>query len=611
MDLRRKGRQDDLFLQVARDESGLSGTDEEGKEPPTFRERIRSRAEKRRSLPADIVHSPLDFANQRTDDFAYSESPQETSFQPRAPQHMGRYSTSRLRSPSVASYNPRAETLSGGPGRSRSGHLPRYSIQNDHSPVSPSRLAAHTRSPELSHNARRRPSVGAISPQRQKERQHHLLPLESASESPPDSSEPKQSNGDTESVPSQTAASTVWDELDDLKSRIKKLELTGKWPPSSNATTSFERPRTATTAPTTIDSSPKHDRKAESREQTPTNKEESVSAQDIANTHPLLHNALAKARPLLNPSLYRSLEATANDALQLSVISAGTVSQSSTATAVGGAAVVDRQLRRKANAMCRNLTDLCLALCDGKHETPSVAASPVLLDRPSRQPSIAHQRSNLGSGAVVVLPDGYRPASRLDARRTSLGLQPLGADGGLYRRSREDVSTSEEETTPAKTTYALDQGSIERPASRLLGIRKQAYGDFSGDEEVGMRPPSRAMTDVGTLRKGHGRRDYEVNGQERSPTLREALISRRVNAAAREGNQTLPRVSSMNSEISRRRYFDRSTPPVLEEGEIELPPQNRSRRRITSLGANQSVHRVMEEPHRTMSLSQKHDFIAE
>lgn len=77
----------------------------------------------------------------------------------------------------------------------------------------------------------------------------------------------KSKNDGTESTMSTTAPSTVWDELDDLKSRIRKLELTGKLPSSSAAAMSSmagERPRTATTTVTTVSSSPKHKQKASS-----------------------------------------------------------------------------------------------------------------------------------------------------------------------------------------------------------------------------------------------------------------------------------------------------------------------------------------------------------
>ncbi len=64
----------------------------------------------------------------------------------------------------------------------------------------------------------------------------------------------------TESSASTAAPSTVWDELDDIKSRIHRLELTGKIPATSGAAmsrVSDERPPTATTTVTTISTSPK------------------------------------------------------------------------------------------------------------------------------------------------------------------------------------------------------------------------------------------------------------------------------------------------------------------------------------------------------------------
>ena len=158
-------------------------------------------------------------------------------------------------------------------------------------------------------------------------------------------------------------------------------------PATSAAAVSSEindRPRTATTAPTTIDSSPKHEKPNSSEkkiEHDPEPEPEPASATieppleyvvggpHAANIHPTLHSALAKAKPLLNGSLYRTLEATAADALQLAAMtgSAGPQGTALTAAAIiNGVTVSDRHVRRKADTMCRNLTDLVLALCEGK-----------------------------------------------------------------------------------------------------------------------------------------------------------------------------------------------------------------------------------------------------
>ncbi|KAI2208588.1 hypothetical protein LOZ17_006587, partial [Ophidiomyces ophidiicola] len=174
----------------------------------------------------------------------------------------------------------------------------------------------------------------------------------------------------TESTLSTTAPSTVWDELDDLKSRIRKLELTGKLPASSAAamsSVSVERPRTATTTVTTISSSPKHGRKTSASP----NAAAGSSVGDTAGAvdmqiQSLLRAALAKAKATLSPAVYGTLEATANDALTLASAFSPPPppppqqQMGSGMSSAGG----DRQAKRKIDSMCRSLTELCIALAD-------------------------------------------------------------------------------------------------------------------------------------------------------------------------------------------------------------------------------------------------------
>src|SRR2546423_2029168 len=106
----------------------------------------------------------------------------------------------------------------------------------------------------------------------------------------------------TDSTISTTAPSTVWDELDDLKSRIKKLELTGKLPSSSAAARSSatgERHRTATTNATTLSTSPKHAKAS-------TSPPDSAIDGVPSTVHPLLHEALNKARSAVSQEVYQN-----------------------------------------------------------------------------------------------------------------------------------------------------------------------------------------------------------------------------------------------------------------------------------------------------------------
>ncbi|KAF3044166.1 hypothetical protein E8E11_000022, partial [Didymella keratinophila] len=180
------------------------------------------------------------------------------------------------------------------------------------------------------------------------------------------------SHHETESQGSTGPAASVWDELDELKNRIKKIELGGgKTPATSNAAVaqaSAERPRTANTTATTVSSSPHQLRK-------PSGSPSESTVETSANrVYPLLKDALAKAKQHTAPSVYRTLEATATEAIALAEMAGSTGVLSSAASVYSGAGAADRQVRRKADNLCHSLTELCIALCDTK---PSIASPAV------------------------------------------------------------------------------------------------------------------------------------------------------------------------------------------------------------------------------------------
>lgn len=609
----------DLFLQLAED-----GTER----APT-----RSSWHGKRRSHADTLPSPPDDRRPRT-------SGQITG-RPSSRIGVSRLDMHRNSEPQRYRATPRAESIvslrqddaASVSGRSRDGRPSRFSIAHDRSPMSPSRLGEAVKSPELPTFGRRRPSFGAPSVKSRAHRQSQLAaqPQGSEGESPAESLEPKRSLPESESVESNTAPSTVWDELDDLKSRIKKLELTGKMPSTSSAAVAAsieqsERPRTATTAPTTIDSSPKQERKgnteakAAGQKSEPRQQSTPVASPSMASTHPTLHAALAKAKTLLNASLYRTLEATANDALQLVALTNSAGPQGTTfsaASIINGVTVSDRHVRRKADTMCRNLTDLCLALCEGKHETPSsVLASPIAIDSAPRPkpPTSRYARSSIGYGEDAS-GGASRPMSRLEARKSSiLGIQPSNSSLNSPQASADDVSASEQETTPSHVPQQHEPRRYGRAGSRLAAPRISRYDEPSGDEDPTVRPLSRAMTDIGSHRQSQHRsqRDYSntssLKRPERSPSLRDSLAARRANATSHEKN----RVSSLTVDPARRRFLRESTPPVLEEdSEYSLAQQQpEPRRRIMSSGGSSgnqySSRRAVElAASRSASLSQR------
>ncbi|KAF2773162.1 hypothetical protein EJ03DRAFT_324209 [Teratosphaeria nubilosa] len=623
-------RDADLFLELAHDA-------EVEDERPVSRDRTASRlsqAPKRRSLPMNSRMASAE-GRPRSSGSALGERPGSRGLQSSA---LSSY-PDRFRD---TTRDMQADDTVSISGRSVTSRAHRYNVgaPPERSPLSAGLAgrvrSSEIRSPEQPSYARRNQLFGRAQ--------------DSQDESPAESSEPKRSQGDSGSADSDTA-DTVWDELDDLKSRIKRLELTGKIPPSSSAAisgSSSERPRTATTAPTTIDSSPKQERKQtqpeseageedaagmktapqsrpQSRHQTqsPTTGH-TVGGPNAAGLHPLLHSGLAKAKPLLSGTLYRALEATAADALQLAAMAGGAgpqVTTFSAASAINGMTVSDRAVRRKADSMCRNLTDLCLALCEGKHEAlnvTSVTASPVAVEVPKASPIIRYSRSSIGPGEDTSR-SGIRPMSRLEARRSSiLGIQRSTSISSSRRESNTDLSVSEYEGTPSHSQASpRELRRVGRASSRLLSVRAPVFDDVSGDDDPTVRPVSRAMTDVGKLRAGSA-----VQIQQRSPqspqtpqsgSLREAIAARRANSGAYDQNREGKRVASMSAEAARRRWNRESTPSVREEeenyeGKAEGPdiqPLSGPRRRITSLGHYSARRSGADLPSRTTSLGSR------
>ncbi|CAK4030614.1 Hypothetical predicted protein [Lecanosticta acicola] len=580
-----------------------------------------SHPEKRRSLPADMA-TPSSDRRPSTSGSIYAR-PQSRLYvnSNRASTNLQRH-LDQYRSPAIRSSAQLADAASVS-NQSNSGRTRRYSLAPEQSPVSPSRYRERLRSPELRGygNGGRQSIVETL--------QSHdsNRTLESHEESLTEDSEAKQT-GSTSAESQET--DTVWDELDDLKSRIKKLELTGKAPTSSAAASgdSSDRPRTATTAPTTIGSSPKNERKQETESKsTPTPQPETPgSANTLASVHPALHSALAKAKPLLNASLFRTLEASANDALQLTAMASGGGPQGTnySAASIINGAVSDRQVRRKAGSLCRNLTDLCIALCEGKYEAPAIVTSPTSMDTITETPpSLRYSQSSHG---MQRNPSVGRPMSRLDARKSSiLGVPTVGSVDGLSPRGSIADASGSEQDSPQVPSYS-QQRRVSRAPTSVLRSRQQRQEEASGeDDEPTIRAHSRAVTDNGSLRaKSRAQPPERSPNAQRNPSLRESMMTRRTNETAYESNREIhtPRISSLGgSDLRRRRLYDQqATPPVGEEESSpddtqQTPSLHPSRRRITSSGQYGSTsRRVTGEflaPSRAASLNQRRSVIVE
>ncbi|KAE9972494.1 hypothetical protein BLS_004011 [Venturia inaequalis] len=410
------------------------------------------------------------------------------------------------------------------------------------------------------------------------------------------------------------APSTVWDELHELKSRIHKIELADQ--PSSGSNGSGERPRTATTTVTTMSSSPKYPFKAGSRT------ESSIGGPGAVNIHPLLHQSLARCKMLLNPGLYRSLEAAASDALETAIMAGSGGSSGSVyghGSMINGGAI-DRQLRRKADNVCRNLTDLCIALCEGKLDLPplNTIQPPASLARRRDSQDMSSPQTNNDSmirtfsRAASLEPEPHEQArlaapsralDRIASRRVSM-MSAAGEDSGgdspheapepIQRESPFSLSPAHAVATP------LPQHISKPPRSgtSLLKIRrrateKQAEHDEEEDDPT-LRAPSRANTEINPARRRSFRlspafsTSREYTSQHplpgSSPMTQSSPSLRRLNGSSLKTD--IPRSPSNGSSLLRqtsRQIFERERAGDSDATEEEAANARKHKRRSLGL----------------------------
>ncbi|UKZ59328.1 uncharacterized protein TrAtP1_000643 [Trichoderma atroviride] len=443
----------------------------------------------------------------------------------------------------------------------------------------------------------------------------------------------------------------VWDELDDLKSRIHRLELTGKLPPTSAAAlikSSEDRPPTATTTVTTMSVSP---RKSAAGQQTDAGSSTSSHGREA---HSNLHSALGKIKTILSPDVYRALETAANDALALSSMMGtpgqpGPISGSvSVVSGGGGPAITDRQLRRRTDSVCRSLTELCIALGeDSARPTVTVpqvvttqlssTRSPSSHPEPPKTPTMMNSKTYSVSRRSSVVPEqatqiisSPRATSKYEERRSmmlngnpltsprasaSTPATPHDAMSAARRASlvisRARRAVTEEAEDGRKSTALLrsrrlagdesDEGG--RRTSFLVRNRRGTVGEE--DEGARFRAPSRAITEVNGTRGSTREYPYvsdaptllpEVN----TPQAPSALSRRRLLTSGLQPSRLT--VPSTSATPTTRRFLERSLPEGVETGP-ERPSENRLSRHLSvQHGSSNHTSTYQSLQNRTSSL---------
>ncbi|KAL8902752.1 MAG: hypothetical protein Q9207_004405 [Kuettlingeria erythrocarpa] len=294
----------------------------------------------------------------------------------------------------------------------------------------------------------------------------------------------------TESTISTTAPSTVWDELDDLKSRIRKIELTGKLPSSSGAAISGAvngRPRTASTTMTTASISPKR------RQANVSPDASTVKDTDTSSLHPLLHSALAKARDWIDPKAYKALESTASDALTLAAMT-GNPKPTGEAAVQNAPQTIDRQIRRKADSLCRSLTELCIVLSEEKSSKEPAISTSRPGSRAGRKSSTDFQTpenpQTLRSTSQEPERSSSRIMSRLEARRTSLLVANTSTPPNAQNHDPDSPLIHQEASTPTQRPTLTD-----RTSSAILHRRRTVDGNTtSGSPTYSVNNNSRSLS---------------------------------------------------------------------------------------------------------------------
>ncbi|TQV94819.1 cell wall anchor protein [Cordyceps javanica] len=402
---------------------------------------------------------------------------------------------------------------------------------------------------------------------------------------PPQALEPQNGVEGTESTASTTAPSTVWDELDELKSRINRLEITGKMPSTSDAAVvkmSDERPVTAGTTATTASTSPKR------LVQVHTDETTSVSTQ--RDVYSNLQNALANCKLNLSVDVYRALDCVAQDALGLSMVVGHGPISSGASTVGSGNTITDRQLRRKAETVCRSLAELCIALNDdaayrvgtsqqqAQAFTPGTPSTPTLPKSQSSGLPVV-RRSSLVESNNPLSHANPRVLSRFEERRNSLlhGAGPpvslhatpnttLPSENGLSRHSslfvsrtrqvRQDDPEDGRESVLSRTRRAMTEEPEDgRRSTYLVRSRRGTAEDM--DQPLSRSPTRRTVTMAYQPANEHA---VEVEAPDRldtSSVVSSATSRRRLVSEAHTSRLAAPTGSSP---APTRKYLERSIP---------------------------------------------------
>lgn len=261
------------------------------------------------------------------------------------------------------------------------------------------------------------------------------------------------------------------------------------------------------------------------------------------------------------------------------------LNSSSQSTVGGHSAVSDRQVRRKADSLCRSLTELCLALSDGKKDSGPSPASQIASKPANKELDVrnsieqdSHQAQGMSTDLVRVKasPRALSRLEQVQQRRSSL-LATSSLPSPRYAPS--------ESATPTQSAVA------GRRSSLLLRSRRGGTEEPDDEDETRFRAPSRATTEVGRMRGSPREYVSQEPLPERPLSIQSALPVRRHYATSSLPNAraAVPPPTS----LSGRRYLDQSdrTPERETTSVVSRLMEERGQRK-SSLGQNFGLGRT-------------------
>ena len=414
-------------------------------------------------------------------------------------------------------------------------------------------------------------------------------------------------NDGLDSEVSTAATSTVWDELNELKSRMRKLESSGGKSRYHSSAEPGDRPKTAATTANTFNSASR--RSSNNDHLSPTWSRPRPLSQDLTDSNPLLHSALRKARLVIERDVFNALEASASDALQMATLArAENSNDASSSLTTDTSTQSQKQILRKADNLCRSMTELCIVLCEQKRTrspertTKSFDHRPSSSDLPNGSASVnGDDDSNSPLGYLDQRRRFTDRMERLNARHTARAADSMPNRLSAARNTSVVDHNSKPPWTPKSVSRAATTKTHSASRSNEYNIPQDPADlvdddeDQNFDKESTIRGSSRAATDLSRRTAGtsgaqsHSPRDLRMSRDYTSKHPLPEALSPRIRKALEAKNQSAH--SLAQSDRTLRPSVNAAKGTTVRTTEVNIPVEDGSPLSPTSNSASAASRR--------------------